>query len=455
MPALVASAPGRVNLIGEHTDYNSGLCLPLALPQRTTVTAHPARRPGPEPVQRPGGRRLGGLGRRPTRPAGRRTSRESSPCSAPTATPVPGFTATDRLGGPARRRPVELRGTRVRGRRGRRAACSASTSTRRAAGAWPTRASGPRTTTSVRRPVAWTRRWPCSARPGFALLLDFADGSVTRGRPPPRRRRAGPARDRHPGQPQPHRRLVRRPAYRVREGRRRARRRLPPRHRPRRRGAAGRPGAAQAGTPRGHREPTRPRRRRGARRPATGRPCRRRSTPRTSRCATTSRSPAASSTSPWRRPARAGALGARMTGGGFGGSAVALVPGRASPSIQDAVTAAFADAALTVPGVPRGHAGRRRADRPSQLRCAGTASPASRSSSRGEGRHHLRVACPPGTGRVVADLRQDVHRLPGQGAQREQVEVLRRVDEPGAGGRLPHEPPSDRDEEHRRRRGSG
>ena len=45
MPALVASAPGRVNLIGEHTDYNRGLCLPLALPQRTTVTLTAARRP--------------------------------------------------------------------------------------------------------------------------------------------------------------------------------------------------------------------------------------------------------------------------------------------------------------------------------------------------------------------------------------------------------------------------
>jgi galactokinase len=41
MPVLVASAPGRVNLIGEHTDYNGGLCLPLALPQRTTVSLVP------------------------------------------------------------------------------------------------------------------------------------------------------------------------------------------------------------------------------------------------------------------------------------------------------------------------------------------------------------------------------------------------------------------------------
>jgi len=41
MSALVASAPGRVNLIGEHTDYNGGLCLPVALPQRTTISLVP------------------------------------------------------------------------------------------------------------------------------------------------------------------------------------------------------------------------------------------------------------------------------------------------------------------------------------------------------------------------------------------------------------------------------
>jgi galactokinase len=40
-PAGVWSAPGRVNLMGEHTDYNSGLCLPIALPHRTFVAASP------------------------------------------------------------------------------------------------------------------------------------------------------------------------------------------------------------------------------------------------------------------------------------------------------------------------------------------------------------------------------------------------------------------------------
>jgi galactokinase len=36
-PDTVATAPGRVNLMGEHTDYNDGLVLPIAIPQRATV----------------------------------------------------------------------------------------------------------------------------------------------------------------------------------------------------------------------------------------------------------------------------------------------------------------------------------------------------------------------------------------------------------------------------------
>jgi galactokinase len=38
-PDGVWAAPGRVNLIGEHTDYNDGFVLPFALPQRTVVEA--------------------------------------------------------------------------------------------------------------------------------------------------------------------------------------------------------------------------------------------------------------------------------------------------------------------------------------------------------------------------------------------------------------------------------
>jgi galactokinase len=38
-PEIVASAPGRVNLIGEHTDYNDGFVLPCAIDRRIAVAA--------------------------------------------------------------------------------------------------------------------------------------------------------------------------------------------------------------------------------------------------------------------------------------------------------------------------------------------------------------------------------------------------------------------------------
>jgi galactokinase len=40
-PAWIARAPGRVNLIGEHTDYNQGLVLPMAIERELLIAAAP------------------------------------------------------------------------------------------------------------------------------------------------------------------------------------------------------------------------------------------------------------------------------------------------------------------------------------------------------------------------------------------------------------------------------
>ena len=47
-PELIASAPGRVNLIGEHTDYNDGFVLPMAINRRTAVALSRSQHGGVE-----------------------------------------------------------------------------------------------------------------------------------------------------------------------------------------------------------------------------------------------------------------------------------------------------------------------------------------------------------------------------------------------------------------------
>lgn len=44
-PEVAAVAPGRANLIGEHTDYNAGFVLPFALPYATVIVGAKSKGP--------------------------------------------------------------------------------------------------------------------------------------------------------------------------------------------------------------------------------------------------------------------------------------------------------------------------------------------------------------------------------------------------------------------------
>ena len=61
---------------------------------------------------------------------------------------------------------------------------------------------------------------------------------------------------------------------------------------------------------------------------------------------------------PWTRARSDGAIGARMTGGGFGGSAIALTPAGSEQQVRAAVERAFARAGYAAPEIfsvtPRG-----------------------------------------------------------------------------------------------------
>jgi galactokinase len=46
-PQWIVAAPGRVNVIGEHTDYNDGFVLPMAIDRCTVIAAAPAKSASP------------------------------------------------------------------------------------------------------------------------------------------------------------------------------------------------------------------------------------------------------------------------------------------------------------------------------------------------------------------------------------------------------------------------
>lgn len=48
VPLVVAAAPGRVNLIGEHVDYNHGFVLPMAIERYVIIAAAPSSNPSQE-----------------------------------------------------------------------------------------------------------------------------------------------------------------------------------------------------------------------------------------------------------------------------------------------------------------------------------------------------------------------------------------------------------------------
>ena len=52
-PRWVVAAPGRVNVIGEHTDYNDGFVLPMAIERYTVMAASPAAQAGVVTIHNP------------------------------------------------------------------------------------------------------------------------------------------------------------------------------------------------------------------------------------------------------------------------------------------------------------------------------------------------------------------------------------------------------------------
>ena len=218
-PDGVWLAPGRANLMGEHTDYNEGFVLPFALGQGVTAAA-----------SRRAGRRLTVCSRQEPADAvevdldglapGRVTGWAAYPAGVAWALEAAGHRRTrrlhrHRLRRAGRRRAVLLGRARVRDRAGADLAGRPGRAPRRAGHDRPP--GGERVRRGA-RPASWTSPRRCSAGPGTRCC-----STAARWRPPrcrsTRARPGRPAAHQHPGPARAGRRGVRPAAGRVRGGR--------------------------------------------------------------------------------------------------------------------------------------------------------------------------------------------------------------------------------------------